>query len=147
MVLTIPPRSWLAPSAVVRVIALSPESTTWWPPWQTRLHHAHPCSLACSAAGPGRGSSGIMGSVDLGAEVGEEVDDRGGGPGDQRGRGAHQHTGLAAGHRVVVTAEAAQRPGDGADQQSGEAGEQRPPAQPVEKRLNLRAARQLARVG
>src|SRR3954454_2799981 len=151
MVLTISPRSWLAPSAMVRVIALSPESTTWWPPWQTRFHQARPCRAACSAAwsvpGPVVGSSGIMGSVDLGAEVGEEVDDRGGGPGDQRGRGAHQDTGLAARHRVVVAAEAAQRPGDGADQQSGEAGEQGPAAQPVEQGLDLRAAGQLARVG
>src|SRR3954454_18030311 len=86
MVLTISPRSWLAPSAMVRVIALSPESTTWLPPWQTRFHQAHPCSAAWCVWGASVGSSGTMVSVDLGAEVGEEVDDRGGSAGDEGGR-------------------------------------------------------------
>src|SRR3954453_734575 len=91
MVFTICPSSIPAPAAVAWVIADSPESTTIDPPWQARFHHWQPCS----DAKPGRpgelawattrvvlvvvhisvSPSREGGSADLGAEVGEEVDD------------------------------------------------------------------------
>src|SRR4051794_16287775 len=123
MVFTICPSSIPAPAAVAWVSADIPESTTTDPPWQARFHHWHPCSDAstgCPATLASVTTTAVpvtvhipsprCRSVDLGAEGGEEVDDRCRAAGDHRGRGADQHPGLPLRHRVVVPPEAAHRP-------------------------------------